>query len=130
MTKPTQQFNDGTQQFNDGPTADGSDGRSRHPDPLGEVPRLRLSGNHVVFEGGHEQKQQLRKRLRLNSKQLDALLSRLAQATAREGRMDEGELNLMVGLIWDHKPETQMELHVLSRAAIATRNCLVKSNLA
>ena len=120
MTKPTQQFNDGTQQFNDGPTADGSDGRSRHPDPLGEVPRLRLSGNHVVFEGGHEQKQQLRKRLRLNSKQLDALLSRLAQATAREGRMDEGELNLMVGLIWDHKPETQMELHALSQAAIAT----------
>ena len=123
MTKPTHQFNDG-------PKADGSYGRSRHPDPLGEVPRLRLSGNHVVFEGGHEQKQQLRKRLRLNSKQLDALLSRLAQATAREGRMDEGELNLMVGLIWDHKPETQMELHVLSRAAIATRNCLVKSNLA
>src|SRR6516225_6484865 len=62
-----------TEQFNDGPKADGADGRSRHPDPLGEVPRVRLSGNPVVFEGGHEQKQQLRKRLRLNSTQLDAL---------------------------------------------------------
>jgi hypothetical protein len=109
-----------TEQFNDGPKADGSDARSRHPDHLWEVPRVRLSGNQTAIEGGDEQKQRLQRRLGLNNKQLDALLSRLAQATTREGRMDEGELNLMVGLIWDHKPETQMELHVLSQAAIAT----------
>jgi hypothetical protein len=55
--------------------------------------------NQIVIEGGCEQKQRLLKRLRVNNNQLDAPLSRLAQATAREGPMDEGELNLMIGLI-------------------------------
>jgi hypothetical protein len=96
------------------------DDRSQHPDHFSEMPRLRLVGKQIAIEGGDEPKQRLLRRLGVNGKQLDALLSRLAQATAREGRTDEGELNLMVGLIWDHEPETQMELNVLSQAAIAT----------
>jgi hypothetical protein len=85
------------------------------------VPHVRLVGKlTVVVEGGDPQKRRLMRRFGINSKQLDALLARLAQATVREGHVNEGELNLMVGLIWDHKPETQMELHVLSLAAIAT----------
>jgi len=111
MSKPTERVNDG-------PKADASNDRSQRPDQLAEVPRVRLSGNQIAVRD--EQKQRLLRRFGLNSQQLDALLSRLAQATARDGHMDEDELNLMVGLIWDHKPETQMELHVLSQAAIAS----------
>jgi len=109
MSKPTERFNDGLK-------ADVSNDRYQHPDQLAEVPRVRLSGNQIAVRD--EQKQRLLRRFGLNSQQLDALLSRLAQATARDGHMDEDELNLMVGLIWDHKPETQMELHLLSQAAI------------
>jgi len=111
MTKPTERFNDG-------PKADTSNDRSQRPDQFGEVPQVRLSGNQITIEGVDEQRQRLLRRFGLNNKQLDALLARLAQATAREGRMHEGELNLMVGFIWDHKPETKMELHLLSQAAI------------
>jgi hypothetical protein len=82
------------------------------------MPHLRLVGEQIGIEAGG--KRRLMRRFGVNSNQLEALLVRLARATARESQTSESEFNLMVGLIWDHKPETQMELNLLSHAAIAS----------
>jgi hypothetical protein len=104
--------------MSDKTAADVSADRSESPDHLSDVPHLRLVGEQVVFEAGA--KQRLMRRFGVNRIQLDALLARLSLATVREGQPSEGEFNLMVGLIWDHKPQTQMELNLLSQAAIAS----------
>ena len=102
----------------DGTAADVSDNRPQRQDHISDMPHLRLVGEQIGIEAGG--KRRLMRRFGVNSNQLEALLVRLARATAREGQTSESEFNLMVGLIWEQKPETQMELHLLSLAAIAS----------
>ena len=102
----------------DGTAADVSDNRPQRQDHISDMPHLRLVGEQIGIEAGG--KRRLMRRFGVNSNQLEALLVRLARATAREGQTSESEFNLMVGLIWEQKPETQMELHLLSLEAIAS----------
>jgi hypothetical protein len=81
---------------------------------------VRIAKNNVEIAGGENGERKLTKALGMpNPQSMRALVIQLAKVTMRDGKADEGELNLMISFICDGKPRDQVEAFLLAQMAIS-----------
>jgi hypothetical protein len=74
----------------------------------------------LIIVGGENGERKLTQALGMpNPQSMRALVIQLAKVTVRDGKGDEGELNLMLSFICEGKPRDQVEAFLLAQMAIS-----------